>query len=47
MNHWPSRSGGEAKSQPRRNYAANALKEEMDKVRAESPETILISMGGL
>lgn len=45
MNHWPSRSGGEAKSQPRRNYAANALREEMDKIKAESPETILISMG--
>ena len=45
MNHWPSRSGGEAASQPRRNFAANALREEMDKIRAEEPDRILISMG--
>lgn len=45
MNHWPSRSGGEAKSQARRNFAAQALKEEMDKIRAEDPDRILISMG--
>lgn len=45
MNHWPSRRGGEAISQAKRNFAANALREEMDKIRTESPETILISMG--
>lgn len=45
MNHWPSRSGGEAASQPRRNFAANSLREEMDKMRKEDPERILISMG--
>jgi 2',3'-cyclic-nucleotide 2'-phosphodiesterase (5'-nucleotidase family) len=45
MNHWPSRSGGEAASQPRRNFAANALREEMDKIRAEEPDRLLISMG--
>ncbi len=45
MNHWPSRSGGEAASQPRRNFAANALREEMDKMRIEEPDRILISMG--
>lgn len=45
MNHWPSRRGGEAASQAKRNFAANALREEMDKIRAESPETLLFAMG--
>lgn len=45
MNHWPSRRGGEAASMAKRNFAANALREEMDKIRTEAPETILISMG--
>lgn len=45
MNHWPSRSGGEAKSLPRRAAAAKVLKEEMDKVRAEDPERKLFAMG--
>ncbi len=45
MNHWPSRSGGEAKSAPRRNAAAAVLKSEMDKVRAEDPSTIMFAMG--
>ena len=45
MNHWPSRSGGEARSLPRRIAAAAALKEEMDKASAESPGIKLIAMG--
>lgn len=45
MNHWPSRRGGEAASQAKRNFAAKMLKKEMDKIRAEDPETILIAMG--
>ena len=35
MNHWPSRRGGEAASQAKRNFAANALREEMDKIKNE------------
>jgi hypothetical protein len=37
MNHWPSRSGGEAASMPRRAAAAKVLKDEMDKTLAEDP----------
>ena len=45
MNHWPSRSGGEAVSQPKRNAAAAVLKNEMDKLSSEHPGIKLISMG--
>ena len=45
MNHWPSRSGGEAQSLPRRAAAAKVLKGEMDKARAEDPERKLFAMG--
>lgn len=45
MNHWPSRSGGEAKSLPRRAAAAKVLKEEMDKTRNEDPDRKLFAMG--
>lgn len=45
MNHWPSRRGGEAASQAKRNFAANSLREEMDKIRKEAPETLLFAMG--
>lgn len=45
MNHWPSRRGGEAASQAKRNFAANALREEMDKIKNEAPETLLFAMG--
>lgn len=45
MNHWPSRRGGEAASQAKRNFAANSLREEMDKIRKDAPETLLFAMG--
>lgn len=45
MNHWPSRRGGEAISQPKRNAAAAVLKIEMDKLSLENPGIKLISMG--
>lgn len=45
MNHWPSRSGGEARSLPRRAEAAKVLKSEMDKARAEDPTRKLFAMG--
>lgn len=45
LNHWPSRSGGEAATIARRAAAAVALKEEMDKARAEYPEIKLFAMG--
>lgn len=45
MNHWPSRSGGEAASLPKRNAAAAVLKAEMDKLSVDYPGIKLISMG--
>lgn len=45
MNHWPSRSGGEARSQPRRNAAATVLKKEMDRIRKTDPSVKLFAMG--
>lgn len=45
VNHWPSRSGGEARSYPRRATAATVLKTEMDRLRAEEPGIKLIAMG--
>lgn len=45
MNHWPSRRGGEAISLPKRNAAAVALKQEMDKFRTQDPSIKLFAMG--
>lgn len=45
LNHWPSRSGGEAATVARRAAAAKVLKEEMDNARAENPEIKLFAMG--
>lgn len=45
VNHWPSRRGGEAVSLPKRNAAANALREEMDAIRLKNPKIKLIAMG--
>lgn len=45
MNHWPSRRGGEAISQAKRNAAATVLKTEMDKITAENPGIKIFSMG--
>lgn len=45
MNHWPSRRGGEAVSQPKRNAAATVLKKQMDSILAIAPDTKLFAMG--
>lgn len=45
MNHWPSRSGGEAASLPKRNAAAVVLKQQMDSIRLKDPTTKLFAMG--
>ena len=45
VNHWPSRRGGEAISMPKRNAAANLLKQEMDTIKEKNPNIKLIAMG--
>ena len=45
MNHWPSRSGGEARSLPKRNAAAVVLKQQMDSIRMQDPTAKLFAMG--
>ena len=45
MNHWPSRSGGQAASEDRRIASAEILKGEMDALRAQNPNIKLFAMG--
>lgn len=45
VNHWPSRSGGEVKSEPNRIAAAETLKRTIDRVRTEDPDAKIILMG--
>lgn len=45
VNHWPSRSGGEAKSRPRREAAATLSKKIIDSILKEDPNAKIISMG--
>lgn len=45
INHWPSRSGGEQVSMPRRKKAAEVMKSVFDEIRAENPNAKIIAMG--
>lgn len=45
VNHWPSRSGGEARSRPKRIAAARLNKEIIDSLSKGNPEVRIISMG--
>lgn len=47
VNHWPSRSGGEAASQHKRNKAAMVCKAAADSIFAEDPKAKVIIMGDL
>ncbi|GGW25288.1 endonuclease/exonuclease/phosphatase family protein [Arenibacter certesii] len=47
VNHWPSRSGGEARSRPNRIAAAKLNKRIIDSIIQQSPEAKVISMGDL
>lgn len=47
VNHWPSRSGGEKRSQPGRNAAALICKEVKDSLRKIDPQVKIIVMGDL
>ena len=45
VNHWPSRSGGEARSRPKRISAAELNKRIMDSLFSEDPYAKIITMG--
>lgn len=47
VSHWPSRSGGEARSRPRRIAAAQAAREAIDSIKAIDPQAKVIYMGDL
>lgn len=47
VNHWPSRSGGEAASQPARNKAALVCKTAADSIFAKDPKAKIVIMGDL
>ena len=47
VNHWPSRSGGEAASKPHRLAAARLNKRIIDSILRRDPEAKIISMGDL
>ncbi|WP_027137865.1 endonuclease/exonuclease/phosphatase family protein [Gaetbulibacter saemankumensis] len=47
VNHWPSRSGGEAKSRPKRVAAAKLTKHLVDSVQAHNPYAKVFIMGDL
>lgn len=45
VNHWPSRLGGAAASQPKRRHAALVVKSLTDSIRNVHPDALLIVMG--
>ncbi len=47
VNHWPSRSGGEARSRPKRIKAAELNKRIIDSLFSEDPYAKIITMGDL
>ena len=47
VNHWPSRSGGEKRSAPGRNAAAQVCRNHMDSINRAEPNAKLIVMGDL
>lgn len=47
VNHWPSRIGGEDKTEPKRVLAAAILKKQVDRILAAEPEARIIIMGDM
>ena len=47
VNHWPSRSGGEKRSAPRRNRAARACHAIIDSLKSIDPDVKILLMGDL
>lgn len=47
VNHWPSRIGGEEKTEPKRVLAAGILKKQVDQLLIADPEARIIIMGDM
>ena len=47
VNHWPSRIGGEDKTEPKRVLAASVLKRRVDQILVEEPKARIIIMGDM
>ncbi len=47
VNHWPSRWGGQAKSEPKRTYVASLVRKEIDKLYAANPNAKVVVLGDL
>lgn len=47
VNHWPSRIGGDEKTEPKRVLAASVLKRRTDELLAEDPKARIIIMGDM
>ena len=47
VNHWPSRYGGQEKSDPKRRAAAKRLRENLDSLWVSSPNQMVLIMGDL
>ena len=47
VNHWPSRIGGDEKTEPKRVLAASVLKKRVDQILVEDPKARIIIMGDM
>lgn len=47
VNHWPSRMGGQAKSEPKRVYVASLVRQRIDELYAKNPNTKVVVMGDM
>jgi len=47
INHWPSRTGGEEQTEPKRVLAASVLKKKVDQILAVDPKARIIIMGDM
>ncbi len=45
VNHWPSRRGGEAESEPKRTYVAQQLKDKISKIKMADQNAKILVMG--
>jgi len=47
VNHWPSRIGGDIKTEPKRIMAASILKHKVDQVLVSDPKAFIVIMGDM